>query len=219
MAGVVAAVTAAVLLPMGVASAETETIEDEIGDVWQNFYDIPTGEATYEPVGSPPNTDLSKLTVTHDRKRLTVRATFVDLVVDDEHKTGIQAFIRLDNGDGALLAFHINDDWKHPWVGVRSVPLVTPGKSRNVRCPDLAADIDFRRDTMTATVPTTCLGKPRWVQVHGLASAGSEDEDGQAATSYQDSPHTDGYQSYWYTATTDCFTECEGWTAKLRRTR
>jgi hypothetical protein len=221
VAGVVAAlVVAAVLGPAGVASAQTETLKDGTGDVWQNFYDVPTGEASYEPAGSPPNTDLTRLTITHERKLLTVKAKWAELVADNDVKTGIEAFLRLANGDDALLVFHINDDWHHPYVGLRLLPHETPGKGHWVRdCSGLAATINLKRDTMTATVPTTCLGKPRWVQVHALAGSGSEDENGQAATSYQDSAHSDGYDDYWLTVTDGCFTECEGWTGKIRRTR
>ena len=220
VAGVVAALVAAVVLaPAGAASAQTETLKDGTGDVWQNFYDVSTGEASYEQVGSPPNTDLTKLTITHDRKLLTAKATWAKLVADDDVTTGIEAHLRLADGDKALLVFHINDDWHHPYVGLRLLPQETPDKGHWVRCPGLAAKTNLERDTMTATVPTTCLGKPRWVQAHAIAASGSEDENGQAATSYQDSAHTDGYEDYWLSVSGECFTECEGWTGKIRRTR
>ena len=221
VAGVVAAVVAAIVLgPAGTASAQTETLKDGTGDAWQNFYDVPTGEASYEPAGSLPNTDLTKMTIAHDRKLLTVKATWAKLVANNDVKTGVEGHLRLANGDRALLVFHVNDDWHHPYVGLRIYPHETPDKGHWVRsCRGLAAKIDLQRDTMTAAVPTTCLGKPRWVQVHAIVASGSEDEDGQAATSYQDSAHTDGYEDYWLSVSGECFTECEGWTGKIRRTR
>ena len=215
-AGVVAAlVAAAVLVPAGTASAQTETLEDASGDVWQNFYDAPSGETSYEAVESPPNSDITRLTVTHDRKHLTVKAKYVDLVEDDRYETGIQAFIRLDDGNGARLTFKGND-WDNPYVGLWMFQLTTPEiTAHQVRCRKMAMDVDFKRNTMTAVVPTTCLGNPRWVQVHGLAASASDEE----TAGYQDSPHTDGYQDYRLMVTNSCFAECEGWTRKLTRTR
>lgn len=221
MAGVVAVlVAAAVLVPAGAATAQTETIKDGAGDVWQQFHDGPTSQTTYEAAGSPPNTDLTRLTVTHDRKSLTMKATYVDLVGNSDVKTGILAYIRMNSGDGARLGFHINDDWDEPYIGLWTFPFSTPDvRPHRARCPKMTADIDLKRNTMTAVVPTTCLGTPRWVEVHGTASSGSRDEDGVTTAAWQDSPYTDGYEDYRLGATDACFVECEGWTSKLTRKR
>jgi hypothetical protein len=83
----------------------------------------------------------------------------------------------------------------------------------------VTSKFDFKRDTWTTKLPTSCLGAPRWVQFHGATSSGGATNDDGTQTYFQDNAHSAGVDDRVTGASEACFTECEGWTDKIRRTR
>lgn len=221
VAGTVAAVMAFALAPVGAASAQTVSVSDGSSDTWQVSWDIHVpGSETYTQVGSVPNADVTKMTVSHTRKLIEVTATYVDLVHDDDYQPEIGEWFRLDDGTGAMLTLSVEDSWRKPEVFFvkRSVDGPWAARQRS-RCVGVTSKMDFKRDTWTTTLPTSCLGAPRWVQFHGKTGSGGALDDDGIQTYFQDNAHTAGVDDRITGGSEACFTECEGWTGKIRRTR
>lgn len=220
-AGAVAAVlVASVLAPVDAASAQTATIVDGSNDTWQAFWDPTTDARDHVAAGSAPNADVTRMTVNHSREQVTVTVKYAALRKDDTHKPGIHEWFRLDDGGGAVLTLWVDDSWSHPEVFLKHRPVDVPRASRQrARCSGVKSRFNFDRDTWTTKLPTSCLGNPRWVQVHGDVDAGAGGENGVVQTYFQDNPHSDAYEDPLIGSTLACFSQCEGWTGKLRRTR
>ena len=225
VAGVLGAATAAlvtaVLAPIGTASAQTATIVDGSGDAWRVFYDPSTDVRDQSVVEAAPNADVTAMTVDHRRKQITVTATYADLVQDDARMPGIREWFRLDDGGGAMLNLYVVDSWSDPEVFFWHKPLDIPWAQRQrARCAGVRSTFDFGADTWTTKLPTSCLDDPRWVQFHGATDAGS----GEAATGvqqiyFQDNAGSTIYQEPAISVSQYCFSQCEGWTKKLRPRR
>lgn len=212
---------AAVLAPVGAASAQTVSVKDGSGDSWETFWDPNVHESeTYTPAGSVPNADVTKTTVSHTKKLLTVTVTYADLVQDDAYKPDIREWIRLDGGGGAMLNVSVHDSWSKPEVFFVNRPLQVPWQERQrARCSGVKSQFDFNRDTWTTKLPTSCLGSPKWVQLHVNASswAGAAEDGTQLV--FTDNAHSGGVVERLVGVSEYCFSQCEGWTGKIRRTR
>ena len=221
------AATAAVLLaialaPVGAASAQTVSVTDGSGDTWQVFWDPNhSGSETYTQVGSVPNADVTKTTVSYTKKLMTVTVRYVDLVQDDAYKPGIREWFRLDDGGGAMLNLFVHDSWSSPEVfyAKRTLDDVPWQTRRRTRCSGVKSKFDFERDTWTTKLPTTCLGSPRWVQFHGATSSWAGAADDGTQTVFADNAQAEGVDERLTGVSDYCFSQCEGWTRKIRRTR
>jgi hypothetical protein len=219
VAGIVVALMA--LAPVGAASAQTVSVSDGSGDTWQVFWDPHTPDSeTYTEAGSIPNADVTKMTVSHTRKLVKVTVRYADLVHDNTYKPGIREWFRLDDGTGAMLNLYVDDSWRSPEVFFvkRSVDGPWAGRQRS-RCSGVTSKLDFRHDTWTTKLPTSCLGAPRWVQFHGVTSSWAGAADDGTQTYFVDNAHSEGVDDRVTGVSEACFTECEGWTGKIRRTR
>lgn len=221
VAGAVAALMAFTLAPVGAASAQTVSVTDGSGDTWQVFWDPNVYESeTYTQAGSVPNADVTKMTVSHTRKLIKVTVRYVDLVHDDAYKPDIREWLRLDDGGGAMLNLFVDDSWSSPEVFFSNRPLDVPWQSRQrARCSGVTSKFDFDRNTWTTKLPTTCLGSPRWVQFHGVTSSWAGAADDGTQTFFVDNAHSDGVDDRLTGASQYCFSQCEGWTGKIRRPR
>ncbi|WP_296604440.1 hypothetical protein [Nocardioides sp.] len=216
-----AALTAFALAPLAAASAQTVTVSDGSSDTWQVSWDPNhAGSETYTQVGSVPNADVTTMTVSHTRKLIQVTVTYVDLVHDDAYQPEIREWFRLDDGTGAMLNLFVEDSWRKPEVFFvrRSVDGPWAARQRS-RCAGVTSKLDVKRDTWTTTLPASCLGAPRWVQFHGATSSGGATNDDGTQTYVADNAHSEGIDDRITSASESCFTECEGWTGKIRRTR
>lgn len=221
VAGSVAVLMAFGLAPVGAASAQTVSVTDGSGDAWQVFWDPHTPDSeTYTEAGSVPNADVTQTTVSHTRKLVEVTVTYVDLVRDDAHKPDIREWFRLDDGSGAMLNLYVDDSWRNPEVYFAKRAVDGPWAARQrSRCAGVTSTFDFKRDTWTTKLPTSCLGAPRWVQFHGATSSWAGAADDGTQTYFEDNAHSAGVDDRLTGVSEDCFTECEGWTGKIRRTR
>lgn len=221
VAGTVTALMAFALAPSAAASAQTVSLTDGSSDTWQVSWDPNhAGSETYTQVGSVPNGDVTKMTVSHTRKLIQVTVTYVDLVHDDDYQPEIREWFRLDDGSGAMLNLFVEDSWRKPEVFFVKRSVDGPWAARQrARCAGVTSKIDVEHDTWTTKLPTSCLGAPRWVQFHGdVGSGGARNDDG-TQTYFADNPHSAGVEDRITGASEACFTECEGWTGKIRRTR
>lgn len=211
----------AVVAPLGAASAQTVSVKDGSGDTWEVFWDPNVHESeTYTQAGSVPNADVTKMTVSHTRKRITVTATYVELVQDDAYKPDIREWFRLAGGGGAMLNIFVHDSWSEPEVFFWKRPLQVPWASRQrARCSGVTSAFDFDRNTWTTKLPTSCLGSPTWVQFHGATSSWAGAAEDATQIIFTDNAHSDAIDERLTAVSEYCFSQCEGWTAKIRRTR
>ena len=218
---VVSLLVAAVLAPIGAASAQTVTVKDGSSDTWQVFWDPNTPDSeTYTPAGSVPNADVTKTTVSHTKQLVTVTVTYADLVQDDAYKPDIREWFRLDGGGGAMLNIFVHDSWTSPEVFFSKRSLERPWQERQrARCSGVKSRFDFARDTWTTKLPTSCLGSPKWVQLHVNASSWAGAADDATQLVFSDNAHSDGVVERLVGVSESCFSQCEGWTGKIRRTR
>ena len=217
-AAAIVALMVVAIAPAGAASAQTVVIQDSSGDTWQTFYDFQTdAPATYESAGSTPNTDVTKTTVAYTRSQIKVTVHYVDLVKDDAHMPGFREWFRMSGGGGAMLNPYVFDSWSAPEVFFRNRPLQIPWTSRlRTSCSGITARFDLAHDTLTTKLPAKCLGNPAWIQFHGKADSGQHDERGVWTTTFQDNVHTDTAEDRLIGVSESCFSQCEGWTRKIR---
>jgi hypothetical protein len=142
--------TTAVLAAAVPAHAAKLVLTDPAGDVW-------AGAETPTQIGTRVNGDLVKTTVTHTARKVLVKAKYTDLA---------------KNQDTLYFAYFVRTN-EH----VKRVAAVTamPGKRKGISefsrprgkaaCNGMTHAIDYVADTVTISVPRTCLSNPRWVQI------------------------------------------------------
>jgi hypothetical protein len=163
------------LLAPAAAHARSLTIGDSTGDAKAvNLAGILLGIDTTDtpPLVDAPaesSVDVVQTTIDHAEKRLTLTVQFRDLVDTEEHSVEFRIFTRKARYD---LTAGMSDG--------RAVAQLSPGRASTVvvddggtisvgpdpkPCRTVRARYDLAADTLTASVPTACLGAPKWVQV------------------------------------------------------
>ncbi len=120
-----------------------------------------SGESAFLPAPTEAATDIVRTTIQHG-KRVTVTTYFRDLVETAEHSVDTRIFT--PDGGYALSVSRSADGSRFamlsPDIVVRSGDPVRPRPCRSVR-----GRYDFAAETVTASFPAACIGKPRWIQV------------------------------------------------------
>jgi len=171
------ALPVAVLCPAA-AHAASVTVGDGAGDAKAinmavAFGDLVDGTTSDGPffldAPAETSTDVVSTTIDHARKRLTLTVQFRDLVDTQGHSVEFRVFT--PEGRYNLLI---------GVVGGQTVAELYPGRASVVvtgsddtdssgdgtkPCRTVRARYDLAADTLTASVPTSCLGAPKWVQV------------------------------------------------------
>lgn len=172
------ALPAALLVP-STAQAVEVTVADGAGDarainmavalgellsgtsaVGPNFFDAP----------SETSVDVVSTTIDHATKRLTLTVQLRDLVEAE----GLSAEVRIYTPDGRwdLSTAYVDGETRwtlFPSVG-RGAVISSDGATISATpdpkgCRTVRARYDVTGDRLTASMPTVCLGKPKWVQV------------------------------------------------------
>jgi len=168
------ALPAALLVPLA-AHARTLTVDDGAGDaqalnmgvIFVEMFDGSTAEGPiFLDAPAETSADVVRTTIDHARKRLTLTVQLRDLVDTEGHSVEFRIFtpqgrydltagsygdqVRADLSPGRGGMVVINDDGT----------FTEPKTCRTVR-----ARYDLAADTLTASVPNTCIGSPTWVQV------------------------------------------------------
>ena len=154
----------AVLVPAA-AHAERVVVVDASGDVQKLDWERSgKDDPKFLPAPEETSVDVVRTVVAHRGKRLAITARFRDLTRVREHETRTVVVTpdqrRFDvqvtvGGGGRLRTTMTRDD-------------------RAYTCQGLRAVLDVERDRLGVSVPTACLGAPRWVRV-GLMAGGIED--------------------------------------------
>jgi len=146
---------AATALP---AHAARLTLADPAGDTW-------SAAEPAEPAASARNTDLRRTRIVHGDRRVALRVRYSDLVRPRRGET-ITLAVRLRTNDGPkrnafVIARAASPRGQHT--------LVVERNQATVSCPGLRHTIGYAADVVVLSVPRTCLGNPRWVQLMVVA--------------------------------------------------
>jgi hypothetical protein len=145
-----------VLACAGSASAEVKEFADGRGDTW-----------TYKdsgPVKKPghPEADLRRVSVDHTTEAVTVRARLVDLQKIGQFG-GLDVTVVTSSGGEESYGLSVAGS-KGAWKGEVALWMYGTDGSAEVECA-LGHDLDYAKDRITLSAPTTCFGDPEWVKV------------------------------------------------------
>ncbi len=194
-------VAAAVIAPAAAASAASTTVTDGTGDVWENTYNPDTSSDVWTPTESAYNTDVVSTVIKHNADRVTVKMTYNDLQKQPDVSISAVVNMRFDRGP---RRFAFVDASPGSWRGSSQVfkDNAKTGPAP-VSCAGLSHTVDYAANTVTMSIPRTCLGSPRWIEANVLSrSTGGLNQDVQRNLfdNGQRAGHGDG-----------------GWSARLRR--
>jgi hypothetical protein len=215
----------AALGPAGAASAAKVVVEDGTSDVFARTWDgapYPAYGFVFTPAGSSPNIDVVRTTVRHTATAIRYKVEYADLVTSSEAsergisylRTNYDAWFVLSDGRGAALTV-----WQDTPETTETFFWRSGTAHPKRQCPGVTGAIDYARNTLTGKVPRSCLGDPAWVSFHGNALAGAPSqagEDWRDQVLYLDNASAAGYTPDELLKSPDCFTQCEGWTGRIR---
>jgi hypothetical protein len=171
------------------AQARSATIEDGTGDVWTAVWndEIHDHEWVLDEI---ENADVTRSVVKHTDRVIAITASYADLTNDSDYAPAYGSWFKLDDGREAWLSIGVTEQWKpSTWITVQKV---AGGKwNKNLECPGLDARWHWQTDQVTARIPRSCFGDPKWIRFHGVSLASKTDP----APDYQmwsDNAHTDG---------------------------
>lgn len=175
----VAVLAPVVLLLPAAAHAETVVTEDPAGDVVTADDDGDIEDAVLAP--GYAGADIVRTVVALGESRFRLDVHFRALRRDPFHFT--VARIRTPRGSYDLLVERLGGS-----------PIASlDRRGRTVECRGLRAKVDLRSDTVTATMPASCLEAPRWVRLGVGALALDADEASPELTAvYADDGHRAG---------------------------
>lgn len=144
----------ALVAPLAPAAAATWRGTDPAHDVWRLTLSGDGDDYTAAPTRA--NADLRSVVVRHGRSRVVLRLRFDDIFVPPERGGMFSVFGDIRTDDlGASFDMVAGRAHRQGRVTVWQ---------RGGRFEGSSA-IDYRRDVATITVPTDCLGDPRWVRL------------------------------------------------------
>lgn len=168
----------AVLALPTAAHAEKVVTEDPAGDV-VTIVDDDLEQTT--PAPDHAGADVVRTVVAHGDHRLGIEVRYRGLGRDPFHFTFVR--VRTPRGTYDLLVERL---------GGTPITSLARGKDE-VECRALKGKADLRTDTVAVTLPTACLGSPRWVQVGvGALSVDADQLDQEVAAGYVDDAHRAG---------------------------
>lgn len=148
------------------AHAERVVTRDAAGDAVGTVYTEvaqPAGFGPPEDVPRPRHkaVDITRTVVDHDADRLRVSVDYRRLSRTFSH----DQYIRVRTSDRSSFLIVAER------LGGPMYPLLAGGRNfEPIQCPGIAASVDEASDRIAVTVPTACLGDPRWVRVAVHAS-------------------------------------------------
>lgn len=169
------------LLAPAASHAEKVVTEDPAGDVVSLDETVDVDEAV--PAPDYAGIDVVRTAVAHGANRLQVSVTFRALERDPFQFTVVR--VSTPRGNYEITVERL---------GGNPITSIDRGR-KTVDCGGLKAKVDLGADTLTTSLPTSCLGAPRWVQVGvGAVAVSVTGDQGseQLAAVYADDAHRDG---------------------------
>lgn len=172
-------VPATLLLPAA-AHAEKVVTEDSVGDV-VTLADESTDLEDAVPAPGYGGVDVVRTSVAHGAKRLRLTVGFRALERDPFQFTVFR--ISTPRGTFYVLVERL---------GGKPVSSIDR-RGKTVECGGRRSKVDRGADTLTTSLPTSCLDAPRWVQVGvGAVGVAADGESPELAAVYADDAHRDG---------------------------
>ena len=170
----------AVLLTPVAAHAEKVVAEDAVGDVVTLVGE--SGELE-DAVPAPDyaGVDVVRTAVAHGANRLQVTVRFEAMERDPFQFTVIR--VSTPQGNYEIVVERL---------GGKPITSIDRGR-KAVDCDGLKAKVDLGADTLTTSLPTSCLAAPRWVQVGvGAVALAADQGSPELVAVYADDAHRDG---------------------------
>lgn len=170
----------AVLLTPVAAHAEKVVTEDAVGDVVTLVGE--SGELE-DAVPAPDyaGVDVVRTAVAHGANRLQVTVRFEAMERDPFQFTVIR--VSTPRGNYEIVVERL---------GGKPITSIDRGR-KAVDCDGLKAKVDLGADTLTTSLPTSCLAAPRWVQVGvGAVALAADQGSPELVAVYADDAHRDG---------------------------
>ena len=181
---------AALLVPLALlapaaAHAEKVVTNDSVGDaqvITTSFPPVGEQVVTTEPAPDETSVDITRTVVAHGDNRLRITVRVRDLVLSSLPETYIR--IVTPQQRYAVIA------GRSP--GSRAEAVLTR-RGLEADCRGLEARVDGTTDTVTVSLPTTCISSPRWVKVGAgiVRTDRSTEENPDGYVQYADDGHRD----------------------------
>ena len=159
------------------ASAATWSVTDPAHDVHTYSYSAdppPCGTWTEEPVDENGSTDITAFTVDHAKTRVVLTVEFRNLRKKGQHETSLAL-----NAQGKRFSIDVrrartgapvrHSFWRESKPEPADECGTTSVMGTGRTCHDLRVDLQPGLDTLTVSVPRTCLKAPDWVRA-GLST-------------------------------------------------
>ena len=171
-ARLVAVLLPAVVLLPAAAHAEKVVVDDAVGDAKAlNLAELfvgAEGVPSFLDAPAEASVDITRTVVAHGGKRLTVSTHFRDLVGTTEHSEhSVDVRIFTPDGRFSLMASMSADGSAQAQLFPDRSGSIAGGRPRP--CRTVRARYDVDADLVTMSLPTACIGAPRWVQVAVMA--------------------------------------------------
>lgn len=180
--------TSSVLLAPTAAHAERVVTDDAVADAQTISSDAE--EEVFTPAPEHSAADVTRTVVSHGARRVRVQVSFRQ--IERTHPSA--SYVKVRTPD---RRYDVRTSRNTEEGGTQ----LTRGEREDVvTCPGLRSSVDVAMDQLTVSVPTTCLGSPRWVQVGVLSVvAGAQVGPGSDAPQamYVDDAHkTGGFEDH-----------------------
>lgn len=172
MRGIIVSAACALVVSVSVAgpaAAEQQRINDPKGDVFRVAENGTEGE---EPLGSVPNTDVTRSVVRHSKHAVKISVKYVKLKKNASAFISYDAELRVPR-QGVYHALILVD----PSVKTAAINF-TDSHYTTLDCVNAVAVVHPDEGRVLARVPRSCLGDPAWIRFGGaalsLAKAGAK---------------------------------------------
>lgn len=160
------AVTVGAALTMLLSTAppsqgERAVITDGRGDVWS-----PNGANGWERQGSVVNTDVRRTRLIHGLDTLSVKVKYRNLKKRVSDEIDFELTVRNNQGEIFDILVVIDSLFR-----ATSVTVWDAFAYEDVPCEGATGSASLARETISFTVPRSCLGDPKWVKVFGHAES------------------------------------------------
>jgi hypothetical protein len=155
-AAAAAAASAVLAMTAAPALADARTAPDGTGDVWSLMDGTQLGERV--------NVDLVQTRFTHDAHRISVKASYTDLVRNTD-TIEFAMLMKRPDGKKFVAVFMAGADDRNGAVQLQRY------NGNQVKCAGRSKSIDYAGNEVSISIPRSCVGKPRWIKYEAAAVA------------------------------------------------
>lgn len=144
------------LLVPSTAHAEKVVVDDAVGDVEKANWEQETVDApVLVPAPEETSSDIVRTVAAYGDNRLQITVKYQDLLTLND----LSAYVRIHSPHQRPFDLSLDKEKG----SAAEVSLGSP--TGDVECPGLRGSLERATDLVAFSVPTSCLGRPRWVQL------------------------------------------------------